>query len=146
MNSYVPRERLSLSDGTTGALRVTQIPSDDPGAVVLQFESWESEADEGAECPPLHVTIPLGLLAEGGIDIDGVLGTTREKVRKQVENMKRGRARLAMIPAGKAAAQAARAELAMPDRPVPAPAAGTNTAPPPEGMQNVRDERRPPRP
>ena len=143
MNQHVPKERLTLADGTAAAVRVTQIPSDDPGAIVLQFESWESDAEDAAECPPLRVTLPLGMLAQGDISVDGVLATTKEKVRKQVENTRKARAALARIPAGRPGAGGGRTELAAPAPPAPKPAPGANPAPLPEGVKPLKEEKRP---
>lgn len=97
--------RVVQADGGHAAVRTTLIEATEPGFVVLQVEGWESDpagdvAEGATEAPVLHHTIPLGMIADGQVDVGAQVERTEREQALQVARMVRARAALAAIPRG----------------------------------------------
>lgn len=94
----------ALPGGGYAATQFCEIDSPDPNALVLQFEAWESDASGMAPADfardVLHVTIPVGMLAAGTLNLDAVIENGRADIRRHIENLRKGRAARSKIPGG----------------------------------------------
>lgn len=90
-------------DGMHAVVRTTQVPHPDPGWVALQVEGWESDptgdvAEGATEAPVYYHNIPIGMIADGQVDVTAAIAHAESVQAGQVRNLVRARAALASIP------------------------------------------------
>ncbi len=106
LNDQLPIETAALPGGGNGTLRYCEVSSPDPNAMVLQVESWESDAlgvaPAAAVRDVFHITIPLGLLSSSAFDLTAAVESAKQDAWKRLEALKRSRDKRSKIPKGEA--------------------------------------------